>query len=805
MEASPALFPNRAGTIESRAARALDERNRRAAIRTVGRAGSLATLSAMSRSLRQRTSGRASSSSTSSDESDDDDENAREGRVTLRESLRSTSSRRPSQEYGIEAKTVPAEVSMSTAATKRNRLARLRDISGDVSEAPFTTAFAFGGFKTETTSGSRAPANSAEATPARLPAPPDDLTSDVSRRRFVLKLRAMEEPPILITPVQRKYIVRWVDRTRGTLRTVADVALAALKKSKTDAAYRVEVEAANEATRSARLERARARMADFKRSDPRTRWKRVRDALYFIFYVQRLVFLTKKAATTAAVRKHREERAASEAARAEILGENARGRRSSERGDSPLASADGARFSTARAEDPIAAREAESRSALETLRVTRRTLRSRFGGNRGDLRKYDAEDEDDAPSGIVFEPKLGQQNARTFAALAKYQNLDVRDMNEKAYSEMSSAWKEEERREARQRAEEARREFHWRPVTRVRLASRLPVELFRDADEKYDPAVVAAGWALRAAAMKSSGPRAERGARLGVDSESPEHKYKAPARTDFETDLPAGSGMDEASARAVALDRRRRAARLAGAYDANLDFYFSTTRGSRTGSRTGSGNVRELSDSEDERTTGIPDLRSSVFSEPIGGFLVAGTFVSRGAVGDARRGSGGDGVAPKTFGKRRAAWGAGAAAARPERRALWLENAARARQYGKWYVDPKRRDSSAHAASERRFAESTGGASASEVRRLRERQGVLARKHQKSYAARAYKSWLEARVGSKARIPSYMRDVEAAEEDGWWERSTEEMVLEENERLARRRGGAEEAPATKKGSLRFAV
>ena len=46
---------------------------------------------------------------------------------------------------------------------------------------------------------------------------------------------------------------------------------------------------------------------------------------------------------------------------------------------------------------------------------------------------------------------------------------------------------------------------------------------------------------------------------------------------------------------------------------------------------------------------------------------------------------------------------------------------------------------------------------------------------------------------------SYMRDVEAHEDGTWWEKSSLELVREENERLARSRSGASEQ------TLRFAT
>ena len=127
------------------------------------------------------------------------------------------------------------------------------------------------------------------------------------------------------------------------------------------------------------------------------------------------------------------------------------------------------------------------------------------------------------------------------------------------------------------------------------------------------------------------------------------------------------------------------------------------------------------------------------------------------------------------------------------------EKEARVKQYGKWYVPASKRDAAAFAESEQRWAEKRGGAPAAEVKALKARESQIAAKNQKSYAARIYKSWLDARCGKNARVPSYMRDVEAHEDGTWWEKSSLELVREENERLARSRSGASEQ------TLRFAT
>ena len=112
------------------------------------------------------------------------------------------------------------------------------------------------------------------------------------------------------------------------------------------------------------------------------------------------------------------------------------------------------------------------------------------------------------------------------------------------------------------------------------------------------------------------------------------------------------------------------------------------------------------------------------------------------------------------------------------------------KHYGKWYVPARTRSAAAFAESERVWTETRGGAPAAEIKALQARESRLAARHQRSYAAKIYKSWLDARVGENARLPAYMRDVEAQEDRTWWEKSAQERVREENERLARSRTDA---------------
>ena len=817
LEASPALFPNRAGTIESRAERARD--GRRAAIRTVGRAEALSTLSAMSRSLRREAGAQVSSSSSDASEED------------LPETTRERGSSSELRELLLSKRTsAGGAVGRETGETAR-RAARLakplersveRALRGERDDADDTDTPSKMTFFNPPSRGSwtRAPANSASGTPSAVPTPSrfstslaaqkqrleDVLSEAEARRRLEVKLQAVEEPPIMATPVQRKYIMRWVDLHRGTLRSVADVALAALKKARTDKAYAARVRAENEIARLARLERIRLQLADFRRSDHRARWKKACDALHFVSYVKHLATLSRKANATAAVRRQRLEREAAERAAAEARGETPVPVRANDTRDvegASSASGDVARSAGPATDDPISRHDAEKARLASSLRATKKTLETRFDRDAslsdgiGDENK--SADDDDGDFG--FEPRLGRANA---AALAT--RKATRDMGEKEYRDLSFALKEEEKREALERIGQARREFHWRPVTRVRLAYSLPPELFLDDDEQYDDAVLAAGKTLRDAGVRFSGSRAAAavGAQGGGEEKSQslddavgnlggdfDRSFKVKKKTPAAADAsvvkahdastasrkkkpPEGAAMDEEAARAVALERRRRAERLAAAYDANLAaaraapeiekaLASSDAEGPATtfGTHAGGGRSRSLG-----AGAPLPPMR----------FGVSDASRRRGELFDELLDDDGDvrrlGFAAREFPRRRE------------------EKAARVKHYGKWYVPARTRSAAAFAESERVWTETRGGAPAAEIKALQARESQLAARHQRSYAAKIYKSWLDARVGENARLPAYMRDVEAQEDRTWWEKSAQERVREENERLARSRTDA---------------
>ena len=818
LEASPALFPNRAGTIESRAERARD--GRRAAIRTVGRAEALSTLSAMSRSLRREAGALVSSSSSDASEED------------LLETTRERGSSSELRELLLSKRTsAGGAVGRETGETAR-RAARLakplersveRALRGERDDADDTDTPSKMTFFNPPSRGSwtRAPANSASGTPSAVPTPSrfstslaaqkqrlEDVLSEAARRRLEVKLQAVEEPPIMATPVQRKYIMRWVDLHRGTLRSVADVALAALKKARTDKAYAARVRAENEIARLARLERIRSQLADFRRSDPRARWKKACDALHFVSYVKHLATLSRKANATAAVRRQRLEREAAERAAAEARGETPVPVRANERtrdveGASSEIGSSVARSAGPATDDPISLRDAEKARLASSLRATKKTLETRFdrGASQTDGIGDENKSADDDDGDFGFEPRLGRANAAALAA-----RKATRDMGEKEYRDLSFALKEEEKREALERIGQARREFHWRPVTRVRLAYSLPPELFLDDDEQYDDAVLAAGKTLRDAGVRFLGSRAAAavGAQGGAEEKSQslddavgnlggdfDRSFKVKKKTPAAADAsvvkahdastasrkkkpPEGAAMDEEAARAVALERRRRAERLAAAYDANLAaaraapeiekaLASSDAEGPATtfGTHAGGGRSRSLG-----AGAPLPPMR----------FGVSDASQRRGELLDELLDDDGD--------VRRLGF---AARELPRRRE---EKAARVKHYGKWYVPARTRSAAAFAESERVWTETRGGAPAAEIKALQARESRLAARHQRSYAAKIYKSWLDARVGENARLPAYMRDVEAQEDRTWWEKSAQERVREENERLARSRTDA---------------
>ena len=817
LEASPALFPNRAGTIESRAERARD--GRRAAIRTVGRAEALSTLSAMSRSLRREAGAQVSSSSSDASEED------------LLETTRERGSSSELRELLLSKRTsAGGAVGRETGETAR-RAARLakplersveRALRGERDDADDTDTPSKMTFFNPPSRGSwtRAPANSASGTPSAAPTPSrfstslaaqkqrleDVLSEAEARRRLEVKLQAVEEPPIMATPVQRKYIMRWVDLHRGTLRSVADVALAALKKARTDKAYAARVRAENEIARLARLERIRLQLADFRRSDHRARWKKACDALHFVSYVKHLATLSRKANATAAVRRQRLEREAAERAAAEARGETPVPVRANDTRDvegASSASGDVARSAGPATDDPISRHDAEKARLASSLRATKKTLETRFdrGASQTDGIGDENKSADDDDGDFGFEPRLGRANA---AALAT--RKATRDMGEKEYRDLSFALKEEEKREALERIGQARREFHWRPVTRVRLAYSLPPELFLDDDEQYDDAVLAAGKTLRDAGVRFSGSRAAAavGAQGGGEEKSQslddavgnlggdfDRSFKVKKKTPAAADAsvvkahdastasrkkkpPEGAAMDEEAARAVALERRRRAERLAAAYDANLAaaraapeiekaLASSDAEGPATtfGTHAGGGRSRSLG-----AGAPLPPMR----------FGVSDASRRRGELFDELLDDDGD--------VRRLGFAARELPRRHE------EKAARVKHYGKWYVPARTRSAAAFAESERVWTETRGGAPAAEIKALQARESQLAARHQRSYAAKIYKSWLDARVGENARLPAYMRDVEAQEDRTWWEKSAQERVREENERLARSRTDA---------------
>ena len=807
LEASPALFPNRAGTIESRAERARD--GRRAAIRTVGRAEALSTLSAMSRSLRREAGALVSSSSSDASEED------------LLETTRERGSSSELRELLLSKRTsAGGAVGRETGETAR-RAARLakplersveRALRGERDDADDTDTPSKMTFFNPPSRGSwtRAPANSASGTPSAVPTPSrfstslaaqkqrlEDVLSEAARRRLEVKLQAVEEPPIMATPVQRKYIMRWVDLHRGTLRSVADVALAALKKARTDKAYAARVRAENEIARLARLERIRSQLADFRRSDPRARWKKACDALHFVSYVKHLATLSRKANATAAVRRARLEREAAEKA-AEARGETPVPVRANERtrdveGASSEIGSSVARSAGPATDDPISLRDAEKARLASSLRATKKTLETRFdrGASQTDGIGDENKSADDDDGDFGFEPRLGRANAAALAARK-------RTGHERRSTAISRS--RSRRRKARSvRAHSQRGGM----APRDSVACTLCPGAVLDDDERRrrarggeDPA------RRRRAVFRLARRRGGRGSRRGRREIAIARRRRRESRRRLRP-RPLVQGEEEDA-------RRRGRERRQGA-----------RREHCVAEKKASGRSR------DGRGGGARGGAGAAAPRRAGGVLLTPTYAARGWTSRALASSDAEGPAT-TFGThagggRSRSLGAGAplppmrfgvsdasrrrgelldelldddgdvrrlgfaAHELPRRRE---EKAARVKHYGKWYVPARTRSAAAFAESERVWTETRGGAPAAEIKALQARESRLAARHQRSYAAKIYKSWLDARVGENARLPAYMRDVEAQEDRTWWEKSAQERVREENERLARSRTDA---------------
>ena len=853
MATSSSLFSNQTGTMETRTTEVRDKRNR-AAIRTVGRSG---TVSSLSDSLRLETRGGLGSRTntgytrkpendvsalSSSSDTDDDDESNRQ---TLRELLRERNKKSYNQSYANHDHDAGAERTRKSTAD-----ALSADIGQHTTQArELLDQYPMGkqsGFRTP--SGAKAPATTPAmvATPAfsmtkdenaerqhrleRLKGARGDVLNAAGQRTLAIKLQAMEEPPIMMTPVQRKYLQKWVDKQRGTLRTVADVALAALKKAKSDEKYAAQVRAESEQSRLARLEELRLTQGDFKRSDPRVLWKKASDVVRFVWYVKRLLAMTKKANATAAVRAQKMERLAAEAAAAEAAGETIS--KSSRRESNNL-------DSTSK-DDPITLNEMERKKIAESLLVTKQTLSSRFGDNSGSfgsaygkgvtanfISANSVANESsnsmgsDVSDASLFTPKLGQQNAK----LLKTAGRNSKSLTPEQYKELSFHLKEEEEREAKERfvALKAQQEFHWRPVIRVRLANTLPLELFLDDDDEYDDAVITAGKTLCDAGVKESGARAETYASDGASDFSQFDDFgksiKQPVDKSKNTRT-SSSGkivevMDEETALKIALDRRRRAAKLSRAYDANL--LQATDDLSSMSNQSG-------------RNSSVLKLGTKSFAS------VSGKIVMKDALGW-RGGSGKDGGGQKhTNGS--FSMPKNVTAPAPMRfhtsdldrktfdnfgkvdgldsQLYKLQVAGDKKEitehYGKWYIPSAKRSTQKYQSSEKTYFERKGGAQAAEMKQLTKRESAIATKNSKSYAARLYKSWLDVRVGmgkqsgngdtksKSVRIPEYLQSVEPSDDAAdWWPVSTAES---ENFRL--KAGGGLKAKEKCDSSLKFA-
>lgn len=305
--ASPSLFPDQTGSIETRAAQTRDERNR-AAIRSVGRSGTVPTLRESLKSGKRdgfvtrsdvgRYTGTRNQEDASSSSSDDDDEKTT-----------STTRGRLVDMFARPPRRVSSATTLATVSAMGNGSHEA------VPATQFTTQFAGSGVGTPG-GATKAPRATTESSPMQYATPGvrnamasgianatrpghgrsslsttrasngiGSVATELGKRALMSKLDILqlrvEEPPIMMTPLQRKHMLRWHDKYKGRLRTVADVVLAAMKKARSDAVYLHAQRVENEKLRLARLEELRLKQADFKRSDPRVLWKKAFDAIRF--------------------------------------------------------------------------------------------------------------------------------------------------------------------------------------------------------------------------------------------------------------------------------------------------------------------------------------------------------------------------------------------------------------------------------------------------------------------------------------------------------------------------------------------
>lgn len=374
-------------------------------------------------------------------------------------------------------------------------------------------------------------------------------------------------------------------------------------------------------------------------------------------------------------------------------------------------------------------------------------------------------------------------------------------------------------------------------MIRVRMADTLPLELFLDNDDAYDIAVVNAGRTLRNAVFKESGAEAD--LKAAADAEADENaqfgeyaensnegasltetgngtrsqlgtldgKKNTMGGTNNMGGTTKGQKMDDATALKIARERRRRAAILSRAYDANLARVDSNAY-SRNRNR--NGNVPAGS-----FPGGGPSVSGRVQVKDTLGWRGP----SSGKVDGSKTLMGGKPKPNPTLGNKPRIMRFHKTDQKVEVKsfdhflsdtfkkegsnvdsqtkflALMHEKKLRTQHYGKSYVPPASRSAVTYGARELRYREKEGGALAVEMKTLALREKEIKLKTQKSYAARLYKSWLDVRVSGKQSgenasggagtgrnaqkgIPQYMRDVEPAEDAReWWPGDAKDLSL----------------------------
>ena len=279
--------------------------------------------------------------------------------------------------------------------------------------------------------------------------------------------------------------------------------------------------------------------------------------------------------------------------------------------------------------------------------------------------------------------------------------------------------------------------FLWQPMTRVSIATDLPLELFEDDDDAYDWHVIAAEEAMRDERVRVDATGAEKAMHgsstrdtneknkdakaknkdaRGVDPTAPAPgtvratvRRRASVDGEFDSFSDAASdatSMDDETARRIAGERRAAAERLARMYDANV------------------ADARRRRDFVAAAAPRRPPMRCG-----------AATSASTSS-------SFGGGETPRADPKARE----------------------RAAHYGRWYVPSALRDGRRFDAEAAAWREREGGERAKRARELKEREARLAAEIAPLYSTRLYASYLEETLGKGERAPGYMRGVRG--EDG---------------------------------------